>query len=221
MGDKLEEYFLKLRYFVSRPGEKNEPSAGFFPPRIREKAKILCLGKKGNILEVGCGEGLFLKQLALSCPHLKITGIDSWEAMVELAKKRTKGLNVVEVIHSEAKSLPFDNGHFSTAVALNLLYNLNSTEEVEKILEEMKRVCKFGGSIIFDIRNSRSPLNYYGYKLRKYYNPSARWPLRTYKFEEIEQILNKLKFRIVKNIPIGLPFCYFAPVLLIEAIKER
>ena len=221
MNSKLERQFLKLRRFISKPQEKGEPSAGFFPPRIREKAKQLCLNKRANLLEVGCGEGLFLQQLLECCPDLNITGIDSWSEILDEAKNRIAQNKRINILQGEAKDLPFSNEYFSTVVCLNVLYNLPSKEDVEKLIREMGRVCRVGGSIIIDLRNRRNPLLYLGYKWVKCYDPSCPWPLNTYKVEQIEQILDKINFRILRQIAIGFPMRLFAPVILIEAVKEK
>ena len=60
-----------------------------FAPRIREKAKQLCLNKTGNLLEGGCAEGLFLQELAKAIPVLKITGIDSWTEILDEAVRKS------------------------------------------------------------------------------------------------------------------------------------
>lgn len=47
-----------LRRLVENKEEMDEPSGGFLPFRVRQKA-ISLVGKKGRLLDIGCGEGLF------------------------------------------------------------------------------------------------------------------------------------------------------------------
>lgn len=205
---------------MSRPGEKDEFSAGFLPPRIRDKAREWCRNKTGRVLEVGCGEGLFLRQLAESVPGLKITGVDLRNDILNVARLMTSGQSSIELKEADAGKLPFADNYFSVVLSLNMLYNLASKQDVERVLSEMGRVCKKGGSIIFDVRNSRNPLLYYGYRWVKHYDSSCCWPLKTYRLEEIGEISQRLNFRILRTIPIGFPLKRIAPVLLIEAVKE-
>jgi ubiquinone/menaquinone biosynthesis C-methylase UbiE len=220
MSLSFKKGFIKLRRFMSRPGEKGEPSAGFFPPRIRTKASQLCRDKTGRVLEVGCGEGLFLRALAESVPDLKITGVDSRSDILNAARIRTSGQPSIELKEADARKLPFADNYFSAVFSLNMLYNLVSRQDVEQVLSEMGRVCERAGTIIFDVRNRRNILLYYGYKWVKYYDPTCPWPLETYRIEEIEEILKRLNFRILKIVPIGFPLKSIAPVLLIEAEKK-
>lgn len=57
-----------------------------------------------SLLEIGCGDGRYLKMLA---PVVgEILGIDYAEYLVNVSKKRTNNLHNVDVIHGNAKDLP-------------------------------------------------------------------------------------------------------------------
>ena len=49
---------------------------------------ILSDGDFTNVLEIGCGTGLILEELAKQRPQAKITGMDLTEAMLAIARKR-------------------------------------------------------------------------------------------------------------------------------------
>ena len=51
-------YWLHKKF--SKPDERGEYSAGVWQDAVREKVFELCTFSSGKLLEVGCGEGLFL-----------------------------------------------------------------------------------------------------------------------------------------------------------------
>lgn len=214
----LERLFIKLHNLVSRRDEESRLSAGFFPPKIREAVEKLCIDKSGSLLDLGCGEGLFLVSLAKSCPHLNITGVDNYEQILEESHNRIKQAEIknVKIMLADAKFLPFQDSYFDTVVCLNMLYNLSSKEEMTIVLREMIRVCKMQGSLIFDIRNKFNPLIYFGYKFRSYYDTSSSWSVNPYGLKEIVEILKREGFGISQKVGIGFP-SIVAPVIIIEA----
>src|SRR5690348_15309813 len=63
-----------------------------------------------HILDVGCGHGRSLKELAARAPRGHIVGVDPSELMVEIAERRNRLLVEaarVDVIQSGVESLPF------------------------------------------------------------------------------------------------------------------
>ncbi|MEK6647553.1 MAG: class I SAM-dependent methyltransferase [Candidatus Firestonebacteria bacterium] len=219
MIKKLYVWFHRL---ISASDEKEEYSAGFFPNLIRKKILNASQEYSGTILEVGCGEGLYLTKLAKINSALKIYGIDNYEENL-LKLKYTCDKNNIKNIHAvfgDGTNLPFKNEIFDTVFAFNLLINIDSIETVQKIIEEMGRVCKTNGKIVFDIRNSLNPFFYFAYKLAKYYEPKAdKLPFKTYKVKDIANILKKSNLIIARKIYIFPVFKAFAPIIIIEAKK--
>lgn len=209
-------YRLLLRT-TSKPGEKGEYSGGYLQDRVRQEALRLCRGAKGRVLEVGCGEGFFLAQLATQNSGLEMWGIDDDESRLEAASNRLQNANLSS---QDAAKLSFEDGYFDIAVCINVLFNMKSIEYVKETLAEMVRVCKKSGSIIFDFRNSMNPLLCIKYKFAKYYDDTVKeLPLRTYSLSEIEQILNGLNMKITAKRFIGLRSRFLAAAVIIEAKK--
>ncbi|MBR0713677.1 class I SAM-dependent methyltransferase [Bradyrhizobium liaoningense] len=100
-----------------------------------------------HILEVGCGHGRSLTELAARAPQGHIVGVDPSELMVEIAEQRTRPLIEaarVEVVHSGVESLPFPDGVFDKAQCVHVLY---FWKDVETSLREIARVLKPGGRL--------------------------------------------------------------------------
>lgn len=98
-----------------------------------------------HVLDVGVGTGL---ELPMFSPHVKITGIDLSEPMLDVARKRVlrEGLgNVMDLRAMDAMALTFPDGHFDAVIAP---YVLTVVPDAHRTLDEMARVTKQGGEII-------------------------------------------------------------------------
>lgn len=218
----LEKIYNRFHEATSRPEEKGEYSSGYWQDMIRQNAKDMCKSHEGRLLEVGCGEGLFLAQAIAAFPDCEIWGVDAWQEILTKARKRIEGLRPGAVImKSDAASLPFENAFFDTVVCINVLFNMESIEKVRCALKEMSRVCKPGGRIVFDFRNSLNPLLVAKYKLARYYDSTVRdLHLNTYNPKHIRAILSDLHLEIVEERSLFLPVKTFSPIIMIEAVKK-
>src|SRR5919198_2952030 len=78
--------------------------------------EALALGPEDELLEIGCGGGLLLRDALAT--GARATGIDHSEEMVALAGERAPG---AEVFVSAAERLPFPDGAF-TAIAMSVVF---------------------------------------------------------------------------------------------------
>ena len=64
-----------------------------------------------NVLEIGCGTGLILEELAKRQPQLPITGIDLTGPMLSIAQKRLSGFSTVSLSQQNITELALDDEH--------------------------------------------------------------------------------------------------------------
>jgi phosphatidylethanolamine/phosphatidyl-N-methylethanolamine N-methyltransferase len=98
-----------------------------------------------QLLDVGVGTGL---ELPMFSPHVKITGIDLSEPMLNVARKRVlrDGLgNVLALQAMDAMALTFADESFDAVIAP---YVLTVVPDAHRTLDEMTRVVKKGGEIV-------------------------------------------------------------------------
>ena len=201
---------------MSAPGEKGEYSSGVWQDLARGKALELCAGRTGRLLEVGCGEGLFLRRLKERCPGLELSGVDISAERVQAAGERLGGGAAVSV--QDASRLSFPDGHFDTVVCVNVLFNLPSRETVAQVLREIARVSRAGARIIADFRNAGNPLLGLKYALAPLYDPTVRGlPLRAYRPAEMKRFLSGAGLSAARAYPLGFPGLTLAPVIVWEA----
>jgi 2-polyprenyl-3-methyl-5-hydroxy-6-metoxy-1,4-benzoquinol methylase len=127
------------------------------PPHIRERL----LGRKlrvmqrwlptadgGSVavrgLDVGCGQGWYACELARA--GYAMCGVDVSESQIQLARRYSVKQNAaVRFEKTDGASLPFPDGHFDFAYAINVLHHVDSGVMREQLLREVVRVLKPGG----------------------------------------------------------------------------
>ena len=117
----------------------------------------LCIEPADRILDVGCGHGRSLTELAARAPRGHIVGADPSDLMIEIAEQRNRPLIKaarVDVIHSGVESLPFPDGVFDKALCVHVLY---FWKDIETSLREIARVLKPGGRLGLLFRTNADP----------------------------------------------------------------
>jgi phosphatidylethanolamine/phosphatidyl-N-methylethanolamine N-methyltransferase len=98
-----------------------------------------------RVLEVGVGTGL---ALPLYRRDIRVVGIDLSPEMLARAREKVaeEGLSHVEDLKEmDAENMAFPDGAFDTAIAM---YVASVVPHPERLMAEMRRVCKPGGDII-------------------------------------------------------------------------
>lgn len=223
MINKLYYLFRKL---ITAKEEQNQYSGGYWPRRIREKfleyfSDSVNQNKNVRFLEVGCGEGLFLNKLATKFPMWSIQGVDSWGDVLQQARNRLINFSNVTLSLAEGHNLPFEPDYFDYVAFINVILNIADIKNVENIITQIVRVTKPGGEIVFDIRNGNNfwlPLQY---KLVKIYDPHIKVPVRTYKDNQIMEIIKNNNLELKQKIYFGFPDNKFSPIILYVTKKNN
>lgn len=97
----------------------------------------------GVVLDVGCGSGLFFKEVAHKAKLM--VGIDFSRNLLLLAKDQARGLDNIFVVQSDADHLPFVDGLFDGVFAFTVLQNM---PQFSGALIEWRRVAKKNGKFV-------------------------------------------------------------------------
>lgn len=111
----------------------------------RRRAVSVLNGLGGRVLEVGVGTGLTLPTYR---PEVSVTGIDASAEMLEKAKGKVTelGLSNVESLRlMDARVLEFPDNSFDHISALHIM---SVVPEPERVMAEMTRVLRPGGTIV-------------------------------------------------------------------------
>ncbi len=98
-----------------------------------------------SFLSVGCGPGVFLRELANSHPMMNVVGVDVSPSRVRDASQRLSGLSNARVHVGDAISLPFDADSFDLVFSRFLM---EYVPDKQGAVREMARVCAPGGVIL-------------------------------------------------------------------------
>ena len=112
------------------------------------KAIVECMSCRPGerILEVGVGTGLSLQ---LYPKNVLVTGIDISRDMLAQAqarKVRDRLDNIVQLSVMDAENMEFEDSSFDKVVAMHVA---SVVPDPERLVNEMRRVCKPNGRIIF------------------------------------------------------------------------
>jgi len=105
---------------------------------------------KSRVLEIGCGTGLFTKELA--CTDNTIVAIDISETLIMKAKESVSSANV-NFIAGNAYETEFPSGSFDFIVGSSALHHF----EVDSALKEFNRILKPNGKMMFTEPNMMNP----------------------------------------------------------------
>lgn len=98
-----------------------------------------------HVLDIGCGKGFLLHDLALAVPGLKIAGLDLSSYAIENAMSEVRKFLQV----ADAVSLPYPDGQFDLVISINTLHNLH-LPGLEIALREIERVGKKNKYVVMD-----------------------------------------------------------------------
>jgi len=100
------------------------------------------------VLDIGCGGGMAIKEIALTLSNGKVYGIDYSEDMIQLSKKVNDKLiqqGIVEIMHGNVSDLPFEDNMFDFAIAIESYY---FWPDLVNDLIKIKRVLKPGACLL-------------------------------------------------------------------------
>jgi len=124
IADPLKFYFLPF-------------TKGFFIKRLELVLNMLQDKKYDSLLDIGCGSGIFLKELASRCNNLHT--IDMHRKM-DLVKDMTLKENIkANLVEASVTDLPYESETFDCIISVSVLEHIR---EIDRALNEIKRVAK-------------------------------------------------------------------------------
>jgi ubiquinone/menaquinone biosynthesis C-methylase UbiE len=149
----------------------------------------LKLSPNDNILEIGMGNGFFVKDIFHLDSSIKYTGCDHSKIMVEEAHQQ----NVQFIINGQAnfirasvEKLPFNNEVFDKVFSVHSIYFWDSQELA---LSEIHRVLKQKGRITIAIR-PKSLMEHYSY---------VKFGFKTFSKDDLSKLLLDNNFREIET----------------------
>jgi SAM-dependent methyltransferase len=133
-----DEGNLETRRSVWRPGPSGVDPISMVLDKVR--AVLPNGGGMPDVLEVGCGPGVFAARLVEELPGIALLATDQSPRFVELTRQRGVPAQVQDVQHLLAPDASYD-----VAIAMSMLYHV---PDLDRGLAELRRVLRPGGSLI-------------------------------------------------------------------------
>ena len=148
-----------------------------------------------NILEIGMGNGFFIKNIFESNDDFHYTGCDFSELIVEEAQKLNATFienRKAEFFHGDVNALPFENEIFDKVFTINTIY---FWDPPAKALAEIARVLKQRGQLTIAIRPKSIMENY----------PFTKYGFTMYSKEELASLFSANNFHVTQVVEKGEP----------------
>ena len=102
-----------------------------------------------RVLDVGCGTGRTLHQLARTHPELRLHGADLSPAYIKLARKRLEEVAELTLAVENAEALPWADATFDAVTSVYMFHELPRNAR-RNAVREMFRVLRPGGVVVIE-----------------------------------------------------------------------
>lgn len=161
-SDRLEAVYG--RYAASRRRRRSWSASN--PGNVAIRSELLeaavelaavPLSGQGNVLDVGCGSGWLLTELAASgVEPARLYGVDLLEGRVDAAARRLPGATIER---ADARALPFADRRSELVLLFTALSSMPSKEAAASALAEAARVVSPDGLVLCYEPRVPNPLN--------------------------------------------------------------
>ena len=101
-----------------------------------------------QIIDIGCGGGIYTKELALMGAE-SVVGVDFSKEILQAAKENCNNFPNISFIHGDAHNIPFPNETFDIVISRAVIHHL---QDVPTFLREASRILKKDGILIVQDR---------------------------------------------------------------------
>lgn len=117
----------------------------FWQPVIPTLQEHFGLGPESSVLDVGCGKGFMMHDLAALVPGITVRGVDISEYAIENAMQDMKS----HVQVADARDLPFEDNFFDVVISITTIHN-HDRDNCARGLREIERVSRGKSFVTLD-----------------------------------------------------------------------
>ncbi len=135
-----ESFTTQAAAFASNPWISDEQ-------RIQRLVSAARLSGSERVLDIATGPGYIAEAFAKEARE--VVGVDLTHAMLAIARERTgeRGVKNISFHTGDAQNLPFEENQFDVVVCRLALHHV---QQPSKVLGEMSRVCRGGGTVLVE-----------------------------------------------------------------------
>lgn len=175
---------------------KIDPFQKIWHHRRFDEVKKVLEKVDGNVLDIGCADGVFSKVILHGTGAKKLIGIDFIKGSVEWASKHWKKDKRMNFKVGDAQKLNFKSGSFSAVFAIEVLEHVY---DPVKVLKEIKRLLKKGGYAVFLVPSDSDLFKFVWFLWLHFYPRGWVWReahVQSYKNNALTRICKKAGFKI-------------------------
>ena len=191
---EIRERYSQISTHISMPH--------YFYRYVAELVPKQC--RAGRLLDIGCGNGYLLEQIAKLRPELELWGLEQAAALLQGTQSRQNGPHYI--VAGSAVHVPFASSSFDVVTLTEVLEHV---KEPVVVLRELTRLLKPEGRLLVTVPNMSAYSPFWQVAERFPIGPLKRillpWehPLRTfqpidtaYEFEEIQQVIREARLTV-------------------------
>lgn len=118
-------------------------------PPITRRVQAAGGAERVRLLDVACGTGRTLHQIARAHPAMRLWGVDLSPAYVRTARRRLADVDEVALAVENAEQLPFADATFDVATSVYLFHELPRNAR-RNVVRELRRVVRPGGLVVLE-----------------------------------------------------------------------
>src|SRR6202140_1700442 len=103
------------------------------------------VGAGAEVLSVGCGPGVILREVVALNKSIQATGVDISEDRIREAKQRHRGVESMNFVRGDSHAMELPSNRFDLVYSRMLLEYLRNKEQA---VQETVRVCRPGGAVL-------------------------------------------------------------------------
>jgi ubiquinone/menaquinone biosynthesis C-methylase UbiE len=164
-----------------------------------------------RILDVACGTGRTLLQMATAHPGQRYFGMDLSPYYVEAAREQLAAVPGVSLVADNAETIPFRDGYFDAVTSVYLFHELPRNAR-RNVIAEMRRVLRPGGLVVIEDSAQYSESEPLAFFLENFAREMHEPFYRDYLRDDLGAMLQEAGFQVESTEP-----CWVAKVVTARA----
>jgi ubiquinone/menaquinone biosynthesis C-methylase UbiE len=164
------------------------------------------LPRSGDVLDIGCGFGLFSLYYAAAAPDRIMRGLDVNARRIAVARRAAARLGIENVTYTVGDARDFKaDGEVAAAYMLDIVHHV-PPQTVPPLLRQLRRALAPGGRLLVkDVDTRPAPKRWFTWMLDKAMAPTA--PVRYWSAEELTTLLEATGFDVYRHVMVDvLPY---------------
>lgn len=157
-------------------------------------------GEDLRLLDVACGTGRTLRQMAVAHPKLRYYGLDLSPYYLQVAREVLSDVEDLSLVAENAEAMPFRDDHFDVVTSVHLFHELPRNAR-RNVYREMWRVLRPGGLLVIEdsgqLAESEEVSFFLGQFSKEFHEPFHR----DYLADDIAEALAEVGFDVVSSEP--------------------